>query len=154
MTGDGRSTQIVVLSAIAALIVVLCGLVLIGIDRNRSAILEAVGVATTPPPDARLANARLIPGDLQRVFGDPANYPDDARDRGEQGKTSATLTIASTGKVDNCIVTDSSGSASLDAATCRIARRDVRFVPARDRAGRVIPSTFVLRVRWQLPEEG
>lgn len=152
MIGEGRSTQIVVLSTIAALIIALCAVVVIDMERNRSALLEAVGIPAPPPPDARMANARLKPGDLQAALGWPENYPDDARSRGEQGSVAAKLTIAPSGVVDDCRVTKSSGFASLDEATCRVVQREVRFTPARDSQGRAIQSDFVLRVRWVLPE--
>lgn len=111
-----------------------------------------LGFDVVPRVDPSAANAKLKPGDIQRAFGDPENYPDDARDGGEQGKTAVTLAITASGRISDCKVQASSGSASLDAATCRVARRVIRFEPARNSSGEAIPSTFTLRVLWQLPD--
>jgi TonB family protein len=56
--------------------------------------------------------------------------------------------------VTSCTVTSSSGSASLDAATCRIMTERARFIPARDRRGRAVADSLSARVRWVLPEDG
>ena len=38
-------------------------------------------------------------------------------------------------------------------AACQVVLDRARFEPARDGKGRAIPSTYMLAVRWQLPEE-
>lgn len=150
MTGSGRGLQAVVLGSVAALIAALCAIVLIGIDLNRSAMLEAVGVATVPPRDPARANAKLK-GNIARFFSSD-NYPDEARDRGEQGLVRAKLAIAPTGRVVGCRIASTSGHESLDRATCQVVLDNARFEPARDRAGNAMSSTYMLAVRWQLPQ--
>lgn len=151
VTGDGRNIQLVVLGAVATLILALCVIVVIGILQNKRSLLEAVGVATVPPPDVSRANSPPR-GNIAQSFG-PDSYPDDARDAGRQGLVRAALRVAATGRVDNCWVTRSSGSASLDRRTCEIALANVRFDPARDERGAAIASTYDLRVRWVLPAD-
>lgn len=153
MTGDGRATQVIVLSAIAALIGILCAIVWIGAERNSRELQEAVGIATVPPPDRGLANRGVRAPNLQEVLGDPGNYPEDARDRGEQGSVAAMLSIAPTGAVEQCRIMRSSGSTRLDTATCALARDKVRLEPARNAEGVAVSGSFVLRMRWVLPEE-
>jgi protein TonB len=53
--------------------------------------------------------------------------------------------------VTGCTVTSSSGSATLDAATCNILRRRARFTPATDSSGNPTTDTASTRIRWVLP---
>lgn len=151
MTGNGRITQLVVLGAVAASIVSLFAIALIGLKRNEGTLLEAVGVATVPPPDLSRANSKLR-GNVAQFFG-PDSYPDEARDAGQEGLVRAELDVAPTGRVQGCRVVLSSGSASLDRRTCEISQANVPFDPARDRRGFAIASTYRLAVRWVLPDE-
>lgn len=107
----------------------------------------------TPPAPRVSQAAKLKPGDLQRLFGDPNNYPDSARDAGAQGSVAASLQVGADGRVTSCNVTSGSGNRDLDNQTCSIATRRIRMTPAKDDNGNGIASTFVLRVRWQLPQE-
>ena len=103
-----------------------------------------------PARDPALADAapRGKPG---RFFG-PDQYPRDAIAANEQGCVVAALRLDATGTPRGCTVRVSSGSRSLDAATCTIALRDITFSPARDHGGSAIESTYVLPVRWVLPD--
>jgi TonB family protein len=56
------------------------------------------------------------------------------------------------GRVSACRVTGSSGSASLDDATCRIFRERAQFEPARDAHGRAVPDQISSHMRWVLPD--
>lgn len=107
----------------------------------------------TPPAPRVSQAAKLKPGDIQRLFGDPNNYPDSARDAGAQGSVAAALAIGADGKVTSCNVTQSSGNKDLDNQTCRISLSRIRMTPAKDDNGQNIASNFTLRVRWQLPQE-
>lgn len=91
-------------------------------------------------------------GNPGAYFGSDA-YPADAMRAGEQGRTVARLGIDPSGTPIACAIETSSGSRSLDAATCTIALRRVQFTPARDAEGRAIASTYRLPVRWVLPAD-
>ena len=109
--------------------------------------------APPTPPAPRISQASKISvGDLQRLFGDPSNYPDSARDAGAQGSVAATLQIGANGRVSSCQVTKSSGNDALDSQTCRLSSR-LKATPAKDDNGNAIASTFVLRFKWVLPDE-
>lgn len=149
MTGSGRGTQVAVLGAVAALVLALCAIVLLGLRQNQDRVLEAFGVATVPPPDVSRANSKLR-GNVAAFFGSNS-YPDEARDAGQEGAVRALLQVAATGRVTDCRVVQSSGSQALDRRTCEIAVEKVRFDPARDSRGMAIGSTYRLAVRWQLP---
>ena len=58
------------------------------------------------------------------------DYPAQALSRHEEGTTAFRLTIDRTGRATDCVVTRSSGSASLDHVTCRILIERARFTPA------------------------
>jgi TonB family protein len=81
------------------------------------------------------------------------DYPAAALRGNEQGMSAFRLTIGTNGRVSDCVITQSSGSAALDAATCRILRSRARYVPARDAAGNPAPGTDSGRVTWRLPDD-
>ena len=87
---------------------------------------------------------------LTAIFKD-RDYPKSARKVREQGTVAFRLMISRAGRIDSCTVTASSGSAALDAATCRILRARARFEPARDAGGRTIPDSVVGKIHWRLP---
>ena len=64
------------------------------------------------------------------------DYPADAQRNNEQGTVTVDMLIGTDGRVTGCTVTGSSGSRSLDNATCRILRSRARFDPALDAQGR------------------
>lgn len=102
-----------------------------------------------PPPDRRLANAKLS-GNPASAFS-PDSDPADAISRGEQGRAVAKLAVGANGRPVRCVIATTSGSRSLDEATCRIALTRLRYRPARDGSGRPIAAEATLPVRWVLP---
>ena len=80
----------------------------------------------------------------------PDDYPADALAKSEQGTVRFKVSVASSGRVSNCVITGSSGSASLDARTCDIMRTRSLFIPARDAAGRAIDADVESSVTWRL----
>jgi len=79
------------------------------------------------------------------------DYP--ATEHEQSGTSSFRLTVAANGRVSNCLITASSGSSALDAATCRLLTSRARFEPARDRKGRPTVGSISSRVQWRLPED-
>ena len=79
------------------------------------------------------------------------DYPADARQAGVQGTTGFKLTVGPDGLVTDCTILQSSGSASLDAASCRLMRSRARFEPARDKEGRPTSDVVTTRIAWRLP---
>jgi TonB family protein len=80
------------------------------------------------------------------------DYPDEAIRNGEQGEVEFRLDIGVDGRVSGCSVVRSSGSAILDAATCRIMSERATFRAATDDSGRLVPGSVVSRISWRLPE--
>ena len=102
-----------------------------------------------PPPPQRVEPARAR-SNLGSYFSD-ADYPAAAQRNEEQGTTAVALTVGPDGRVTDCRVTSSSGSATLDAATCNILRRRARFTPARGSDGNPTSDNTTTRIRWVLP---
>jgi protein TonB len=112
---------------------------------------DAAGGAPAPASQTPASSARAK-ANLASYLSD-ADYPPDAIRAEEQGTVSFRLFINAEGRVDRCEVTGSSGSASLDAATCRIMTARPRFEPARDEAGHPTTDVVSSRIRWVLPED-
>lgn len=115
--------------------------------------IMAEGVAQpvlAPPP---------VPG---RAFGpvpmeNPGNwihaddYPASALRNGEAGTTGFALSVDALGRVSACAITSSSGSSTLDIATCTVLQQRAKFRPANNAAGQAVASTYHSRTRWTLP---
>lgn len=116
----------------------------------RAGLLSGVAIASpAPPPADRPPQLRI---GLNTLFGTD-NYPPDAMRAREEGSVSAKLRVDARGHVTDCAILQSSGSRSLDHATCvTIQRKDAPFEPARDENGKPVASDFVFNVRWQLPD--
>jgi protein TonB len=93
-------------------------------------------------PQARLPAQQVITA---------ADYPASARAMSAQGQVGFVLTVGVDGRVADCTVTRSSGSAALDSATCRLMRSRGRFTPARDSTGNPVVATIADQVEWRLP---
>lgn len=103
----------------------------------------------TPPPPVKQVQARSAVGSLQGLFtGD--DYPSSALENEESGTTSVRLTIGTDGRVSGCSVTGSSGSRTLDSATCRVLQRRAKFTPARDSNGNPTSDSVSQRITWRL----
>lgn len=103
-------------------------------------------------PPAELFNRSVKPrGNLAAVLSNE-DYPLDAMRNSEQGTVSFVLTLDERGRVADCIIEYSSGSASLDAQTCRLMWLRAKLEPGRDKAGRPVTSAMHARIRWVLPE--
>ena len=78
---------------------------------------------------------------------DHNDYPSEALAHNEIGETAALVRVNASGKASDCKVLRSSGSRSLDSATCRAMLR-ARYDPALDKAGQPIDSIAVNHVEW------
>jgi protein TonB len=101
-----------------------------------------------PPPPRTVEPARARANLASYVSND--DYPASALRNEEQGTTGFRLTVGPDGRVTNCVVTSSSGSSALDAATCRIMRSRARFTPARDNTGSSTTDTVNHRITWRI----
>lgn len=80
----------------------------------------------------------------------PDDYPAEARRLGEEGAVQMIFDITEKGRVRNCRVAVSSGSRSLDEASCQVLTR-ARFKPARDEAGKPKRASGKTSITWDIP---
>lgn len=107
-------------------------------------------------PDLPKPSPTFVPRAV-RPTGNPGSwittndYP--ARDlrEGNQGLARFSLVIGTDGKVESCVITQSTGSGGLDDATCRNVTRRARFDAATDESGAKVPGSYSGSVRWVIP---
>jgi protein TonB len=103
-----------------------------------------------PPPQPVKSQSARAKSNLAGYVSD-ADYPSDAIRREEQGTTRFRLAVGPDGRVSDCMVTGSSGSAALDLATCRLMKSRARFAPARDSTGNAVADAVSSAINWRLP---
>jgi periplasmic protein TonB len=103
-----------------------------------------------PPPPRTVEPARARTNLASYVSND--DYPASALRNEEEGTTRFRLTVGTNGRVTDCSVTSSSGSAALDSATCRIMRSRARFTPARDNQGNPTTDTYTSSITWRIQD--
>ena len=88
----------------------------------------------------------------ERIAGTLRNrdYPRAAVRARAEGDVVVHLSVDRQGRVAACAVARSSGSADLDAATCRLIGERFRYRPALDKAGRPAPDLVGWRQSWWL----
>ncbi len=79
------------------------------------------------------------------------DYPAQDLREGNAGVTGVRLSIAANGKPLSCAITQSSGFARLDEATCRNMLRRGVFTPASDSTGAATVGSYQTRVKWTIP---
>jgi len=104
-----------------------------------------------PPPVRRVEPAKARANLASYISND--DYPASALRNEEQGTTAFRLDVGADGRVSGCTVTASSGSSSLDSATCRLLRSRARFSPATDSTGAKTSDSVTGRIRWQIPKD-
>lgn len=81
-----------------------------------------------------------------------ADYPEAAQRERAEGNVRVRYTVRTNGRVADCTVTASSGSAVLDDVTCGLIARRFIFRPARDESGRPVAEVRDDRFAWRMVE--
>lgn len=81
-----------------------------------------------------------------------SDYPEAAKEALIQGTVSVRYVVAETGRVTDCAVTKSSGSADLDQTTCRLIRERFRFRASKDEDGTPVASVIVENHSWLIDD--
>jgi TonB family protein len=102
------------------------------------------------PPGLSSPATPLVP--LHTLFT-ADDYPAAAFRNEDEGMVGYRLEIGADGRVWNCAIVQSSGSASLDATTCRLFTSRARFTPARNFSGEPVPHIMYGRIHWRLEDE-
>lgn len=109
--------------------------------------------APPPPPPPPVISKAAAPRGNPASWVTPDDYPPAARRANETGSVGVTFNINAQGRIENCRVTSSSNSRTLDNATCTLVTRRGRYSPALNAAGDPVPGgTVSLRFRWQLED--
>lgn len=80
-----------------------------------------------------------------------ADYPEAARVRRLAGTMRVALDVGASGRVVRCRRLASTGTAILDAATCRLLLARAQFQPTRDADGKAVAGTYETSVSWPRP---
>ena len=119
--------------------------------KPRHAQPEAVPAPPEPSAPDLAPSPTRARANLASLFSTD-DYPMAAIRNEEQGMVQFRVTVAPDGRVSDCTIIASSGSAALDQASCSIVSRRAQFEPARDARGRPVSDSITSRVRWELPE--
>ncbi|WP_443026077.1 energy transducer TonB [Sphingomonas sp. PB2P19] len=104
---------------------------------------------------------RGLAGVILSVVGTPAgaqllsvqlSYPPTALRARQEGAVGFEVKLAKDGRVTGCRITQTSGHADLDQATCTQLRATARFKPSVDAEGKSVTSTYASRLRWRIPQ--
>lgn len=82
------------------------------------------------------------------------DYPKEALQKSQTGRTVMMLLLGADGRVELCGVEESSGSELLDGQACDLFLANAQFQPARDRRGRPVKSAFKQALTWRLQPSG
>lgn len=87
---------------------------------------------------------------LQGIFRS-SDYPRDAMNAEQTGSTGYLLMIDEKGSILDCMISETSGVASLDAMGCQVIRERAKVKqPAMDSSGMPVKSIYVSRVVWDI----
>ena len=90
-------------------------------------------------------DAELIGGQIKA-----SDYPADALAAHADGTTGVEISVSAQGRPTQCSVAQSSGSRSLDSATCRLVMQRFRFRPAHDGTGRAVAGGIDFDQKWTI----
>jgi TonB family protein len=116
-----------------------------------TAATEALNVCAAHRFESIPGLGPLGPHRFLQTFIAAADYPPAALRAGEQGRVAAAWEVAEDGIPESCRIVQSSGSAALDEATCRIVVTRLVYDPARDASGTPVRSSDRMTVTWVLP---
>lgn len=109
--------------------------------------------APPAPPPPRFTPKAAVPKGNPGNWATSNDYPSRALREEREGTTGFRVTIGTDGKVIDCEITRSSGSADLDEATCSNIRRRARFTPATDGDGNPTTGSYSNSIRWVIPKD-
>jgi TonB family protein len=137
---DGRPVDQISLAGSAA-----------AIDTVQSCLNELRTAPTQGAGFTALAAKAPVPRNSPSQWITVEDYPSSAERDRREGTVAFRLSVGMDGRADNCVVTKSSGSEDLDAATCKAMMRRTKFNPALDATGNPVAGIYESRVSWKLP---
>ncbi len=119
-------------------------------ENEQDRIVSEARKSPTPSsnPPANITAPRIRRG-LQAFSS--SRYPSRALREEREGTTRFSVVVGVDGRVKQCRISQSSGHTDLDRATCKTAKRHLRFHPAQNEKGDVVMGEWNSTVRWQIP---
>ena len=118
--------------------------------------LPSIAPTLAPPPPPKPTPSfdpvAARPANNARAWVTQSDYRSSWIARDYAGTVGFRLNVGASGRVEGCSVTQSSGVAALDEATCQLVTRRARFDPAKNGEGRAVAGSYNGAVRWQLPD--
>ena len=111
-----------------------------------------------PPVDTSTGKFQTVEPDRATPRNNPGHWVTDNDYKSRwireerYGTASFRLEIAANGRVNDCVITRSTGHTVLDKATCDLIAKRARFNPATDASGAAISSSYSSSIRWVLPD--
>lgn len=112
---------------------------------------HAQSISTAPETSKDIATAvRSKPVTEPSTWVAKDDYPAAAKRAGQEGSVGFALVVGIEGRPTDCTVTESSGSESLDAASCKALLRRARFNPAIGKRRAPMTDRWVGVISWKL----
>jgi hypothetical protein len=108
-------------------------------------VLLNSGNFSSNSPTSRASKSKLLSGMIAAE-----DYPDLARENGDEGISTASFTVGIDGKANSCSA--SGATNDLNERTCEIIENRFQFKPAIDAEGNQIEESRVQKVAWKLEE--
>jgi len=106
-----------------------------------------------PEPKPSFMPRAARPANTPATWVSTDDYPARDQREGHEGLARYSLAIGANGKVQSCVITQTSGFAGLDEATCKYVSRRARFEPATGPDGQAVSGSYSGTVRWVMPPE-
>lgn len=113
-------------------------------------LVTTVMPASPRPPKAG-EESPPIPKNYPGGWANTGDYPVKALQERREGISGFKVTVSSEGIVTDCTISESSGHADLDEATCANVTKRALFFPAQGKKGEPVSGKYANRVRWQIP---
>ena len=110
-------------------------------------------IAPAPSATPSFAPRQARPANDPARGATPNDYPAADLRRETQGVARFALAVGADGRVQSCRIVATSGSPSLDAATCRLVSQRARFRPATEVSGAQTAGSYSSAIIWQIPKD-
>jgi TonB family protein len=102
----------------------------------------------TPEAQAKLKRRADASGSMVGIFSS-SDYPGIALQKSEEGSVGIVMLIDEKGKIAECVVTETSGVAALDAQVCSIIAQRAKFKPAIGPDLKPAKDSYRQRITWK-----
>ncbi len=123
-----------------------------GTGSDLSEVIGTIDLKPVTRPGPTFAPVSAAPRGNAGEWITDSDYRSSWINREYSGVARFTLSIDARGRVNDCSITQSTGHAALDEATCTLLERRGRFEPAKDGNGDAVAGSYSSAVNWKIPE--